>query len=268
MPRDPRSQDRACAVFSVVHHPSHIPQGSPLALLRLCIAYPLAMLGHPYAHRLIERVTDTWEEGPPVLAQSSASTACVLAAAEGRLDDARAAASRAAALSAITRPPALRSRDLFRLLALGAGDDRMREELRDIARRTALPIAVSFVAQMDAWEDPIRPADRHEALRLTIGWHAQSAAERRSLGGGSATHDGGRDSAPAARFEELTRREREIALLAEDGLSNREIAEPLFLSVRTVESHIFQARGKVHARTRRELGAAVARWSARRQRPR
>jgi DNA-binding NarL/FixJ family response regulator len=61
----------------------------------------------------------------------------------------------------------------------------------------------------------------------------------------------------------LTRREREIAHLIDEGMSNRDIASRLFLSVRTVESHIFQARRKVGARTRRELGLLVARWGSR-----
>lgn len=53
----------------------------------------------------------------------------------------------------------------------------------------------------------------------------------------------------------LTRREREIAHLVVAGMSNREIADHLFISVRTVESHIYQARAKVGARSRRDLGA-------------
>jgi DNA-binding NarL/FixJ family response regulator len=57
---------------------------------------------------------------------------------------------------------------------------------------------------------------------------------------------------------ELTRREREIALLVAEGLGNREIAERLYLSVRTVESHVYQARAKVGARSRAELGRTVA----------
>ena len=39
----------------------------------------------------------------------------------------------------------------------------------------------------------------------------------------------------------LTAREREIVMLIADGLSNRAVAERLTLSVRTAESHIYQA---------------------------
>lgn len=61
------------------------------------------------------------------------------------------------------------------------------------------------------------------------------------------------DAAP-----ELTGREHEIALLVARQLSNKEIAQRLFLSVRTVESHVYTARGKLGARSRRELGRLVA----------
>jgi DNA-binding NarL/FixJ family response regulator len=56
----------------------------------------------------------------------------------------------------------------------------------------------------------------------------------------------------------LTRRELEIARLAGIGLSNSEIASRLFLSVRTVESHVLQARVKLGASRRSELGLYLA----------
>ncbi|MFB2585257.1 helix-turn-helix transcriptional regulator [Herbiconiux liukaitaii] len=61
---------------------------------------------------------------------------------------------------------------------------------------------------------------------------------------------------------ELTERELEVALLVAGHLSNKEIAQRLFLSVRTVESHVYTARGKLGARTRRELGRMVVAASA------
>lgn len=58
----------------------------------------------------------------------------------------------------------------------------------------------------------------------------------------------------------LTRRELEIAQLAGLGLSNSEIASRLFLSVRTVESHVLQARVKLGASRRSELGLYLAQF--------
>lgn len=56
----------------------------------------------------------------------------------------------------------------------------------------------------------------------------------------------------------LTRREREIVQLAADGLSDREIAERLVVSVRTVESHLHNAYPKLGVEGREGLFAAIA----------
>lgn len=56
---------------------------------------------------------------------------------------------------------------------------------------------------------------------------------------------------------EFTRREREVALLAARGLRNRDIADRLHISVRTVEGHLYRATNRVGARSRAELAEAV-----------
>jgi DNA-binding CsgD family transcriptional regulator len=55
----------------------------------------------------------------------------------------------------------------------------------------------------------------------------------------------------------LSRREREIGLLAADGLSNVEIAERLYLSRRTVENHLQRVYVKLGVASRTELSAAL-----------
>jgi DNA-binding CsgD family transcriptional regulator len=57
----------------------------------------------------------------------------------------------------------------------------------------------------------------------------------------------------------LTDREAEIVMLIGEGLSNREVAERLTLSVRTVESHIYRAMGKTGTTSRDELAALLPR---------
>lgn len=55
----------------------------------------------------------------------------------------------------------------------------------------------------------------------------------------------------------LTRRETEIARMAADGRTDREIADSLVVSVRTVESHLASAYRKLGIRSRRELAGAL-----------
>ncbi|MCV7423620.1 helix-turn-helix transcriptional regulator [Mycobacterium yunnanensis] len=55
----------------------------------------------------------------------------------------------------------------------------------------------------------------------------------------------------------LTQREREIVVLLGDGLSSRAVADRLTLSVRTVESHVYNAMAKTGTTSRDELAALV-----------
>jgi DNA-binding NarL/FixJ family response regulator len=63
----------------------------------------------------------------------------------------------------------------------------------------------------------------------------------------------GTGDAPASEVRPLTRREREIAGLVADGLGNREIAGRLFLSKRTVDSHIEHIFAKLGFSARAQL---------------
>ncbi len=56
----------------------------------------------------------------------------------------------------------------------------------------------------------------------------------------------------------LTHREREVAALVADGLTNREIADRLVVSVRTVETHVDRILGKLNLHTRTQLAARIA----------
>jgi DNA-binding CsgD family transcriptional regulator len=55
----------------------------------------------------------------------------------------------------------------------------------------------------------------------------------------------------------LTPSERRVARLAADGLANREIAQALFLSPKTVEMHLSHAYRKLNIHSRAELGRAL-----------
>jgi DNA-binding CsgD family transcriptional regulator len=58
--------------------------------------------------------------------------------------------------------------------------------------------------------------------------------------------------------DSLTPSERRVSELAAAGQTNREIAEQLFVSLRTVETHLTHSYGKLDISSRGELGAALA----------
>ncbi|HJY95717.1 MAG TPA: response regulator transcription factor, partial [Streptosporangiaceae bacterium] len=63
------------------------------------------------------------------------------------------------------------------------------------------------------------------------------------------------DAPPPGTRQALTRREAEVAALAARGLTNRDIAAQLFLSVRTVEVHVDHILTKLGFHTRTQLAA-------------
>jgi DNA-binding CsgD family transcriptional regulator len=91
-------------------------------------------------------------------------------------------------------------------------------------------------------------------------YRKQAAAELRRLG-----HRAARVMPAAGPGESLTAlspREREVAGLAAAGMSNRDIAERLFLSPKTVESHLSRSYEKLGISSRAALAVAVERASA------
>ncbi len=69
----------------------------------------------------------------------------------------------------------------------------------------------------------------------------------------------GAEPVPARPSSVLSKREQEVAVLVADGLANRTIAEHLFISERTVESHVQNILNKLGFHTRTQVAAwAVA----------
>ena len=82
-------------------------------------------------------------------------------------------------------------------------------------------------------------------------WAEQARRELRASGERS------RRRVPEAR-DQLTAQELQIAQLAADGLSNREIGQRLYLSHRTISTHLYRVFPKLGITSRAELNAALA----------
>lgn len=80
------------------------------------------------------------------------------------------------------------------------------------------------------------------------------------LADGSRIDDGG--SAEAASAAGLTGREREVLVLAERGMTNREIGEALFISENTVRKHLKGANRALGTRKKAEAVHAARRLGA------
>jgi DNA-binding CsgD family transcriptional regulator len=98
------------------------------------------------------------------------------------------------------------------------------------------------------------PLDEALALARRGGAHAlaaRAATELRAAGGRSSVPEGG-------GVERLTASERRVAELAGEGYSNPEIAQALFVTRKTVETHLGHVYRKLDIAGRRELGRALS----------
>ncbi|HEY3139812.1 MAG TPA: AAA family ATPase [Acidimicrobiales bacterium] len=114
-----------------------------------------------------------------------------------------------------------------------------RGQPRDRARAAAL--LDQAIAEAESMDLPVRAE----------GWRAELAA----LHGGARSGD-----VPGQEDALLSQREREIAGLLADGLGNGQIAEQLFISKRTVESHLDNIKRKLCLASRHQIVA----WALRR----
>src|SRR5712691_7343730 len=87
-------------------------------------------------------------------------------------------------------------------------------------------------------------------------WSQRTEAELRACGVAVAAPPGKRDA-----LGELTPQQRQIVRLASDGLTNAQIGDRLFLSPRTVSSHLYRSYPKLGVAGRHQLRDVIARAS-------
>ncbi|GIJ71903.1 helix-turn-helix transcriptional regulator [Virgisporangium ochraceum] len=163
--------------------------------------------------------------------------------------------------------------DLVRLGA--AGDVARRVQWLAAYSDNALAETVTWYADAMARRDGpalLGAMERFQRLGMTL-YAAEAAAAAvsllravRSAAAGGAAEElaallaacaGARTPALRVKQPALTNREREIALLAADGVASKEIAEQLFLSSRTVDNHLMRVYAKLGVSGRSELATAL-----------
>ena len=197
-------------------------QSAPPAHHRAAWPVLLALAGRPEAATAIE---ETDAAGISVVPGGRAWISLARAILLGRTDGERAAALAVEADAELVHMPAWRS----------------------LARRLA-----AEAASNDGWQVPGGWLTEAEVTLRGLGFHRAADACRRLRGAEP-------ESVPPAWVDlGITRRETDVLLLVAEGCSNREIAERLYLSVRTVEKHVESLLRKTLTNNRTQLVHTVA----------
>jgi len=157
--------------------------------------------------------------------------------------------------------------DLFRLQALAAHASGQRDRAaqlieRAIAGRDAAgdaPLACARVL-LDAGRLQAQLEDHERAEQLIVAARAELARLRciPLLAVADDVLEGlGATVVKAGRVANLSSQEQAVASLAAEGLTNREIAAELYVSVKAIEYHLTNVYAKLAIRSRRQLAAAL-----------
>ncbi|MGE5698371.1 MAG: LuxR C-terminal-related transcriptional regulator [Candidatus Sericytochromatia bacterium] len=159
------------------------------------------------------------------------------------------------------------------------GDTSLAARARELAGELSLPLADAIACHASSLQagdgegllavsaryrsigDRATAADAaaQAAAMLIAGQHGSRGSYAAAIAQELANECGGLCT-PALRSRlgiPLTGRQRDVIELVASGLSNREIADRLVMSVRTVEGHVYRACQRVGANTREELAAIV-----------
>jgi DNA-binding NarL/FixJ family response regulator len=249
---------------------------TPPFMLALDLHGALGMAGDATSAR------DSWREMGPIAQRPGFEHvqpelqlgAAWVAAAEGSVSEALALARQAAELAASQDQPAVEVVALH--TAVCFGDRTVAGRLVELATQVDGPRAPAAAAHAAALATDDGAALHAASMRLETMGALLLAADAAAQAADAHTRHGQRGSAQAASSRAhrlaqacegartpalavlaaplpLTAREREIITLAASGLSNRQIASRLVVSVRTVEGHLYRACAKLGVSDRSEL---------------
>ncbi len=143
----------------------------------------------------------------------------------------------------------------------GEGIPRLEEAVRVLEGSTArLEHALALAALGATLRRARRPTDAREPLRRALELAEACGADGLVERARGELHATGVRPRAAARSGAgaLTPSERRVAAMAAEGMSNRDIAEALYVTPKTVEIHLSSAYRKLGVRSRRELPGALA----------
>ncbi len=194
----------------------------------------------PAARRLIRRVADVaCDEG-------MANFECGVVHDLVRFGDPNGAVERLTALEGLVEGPYVRALATHARAAAANDVELYRNAIAQFVSMECLVLGAEAATELAALH--LRAGRTRDAA--AAGRQARSLAE---AAGGARTPG----LLFADGFEPLSSREREVALLAAAGSSSKEIAHRLFLSKRTVDSHLNRVYRKLGVTGREELSAAV-----------
>jgi DNA-binding CsgD family transcriptional regulator len=139
---------------------------------------------------------------------------------------------------------------------------RMSASRPDIASAHYIRILVAEAAARDGWGDPVRWLRESEAHFASRGYDRVARRCRVLLGqAGAPIPRPGRGDTPVPehlRALGVTSREMDVLVFVAQGLTNREVAERLYLSPKTVERHMTSLFSRTGVTSRAELGRLAA----------
>jgi len=210
----------------------------------------------------MQRVVEALQAEPGTLPSDAPAYLALALLAAGRTRDAQEALALARHLPSTQRwhPSAV---VIAAVEALLAGDaDALDAALDGVTMRMPYDLAIVRVVAAETLGGPNRARWLREALDLYEAHDGNLAVDRvRGLlreAGATVPRRRRKDTIPPHLMADgVTAREVEVLALVADGMSNAEIAEKLYLSVRTVESHVSSLLTKLGVASRAEL---AARW--------
>lgn len=244
------------------------------------LAHAQALRGNlEEANRVLEEAGATHPRSVRLFAVEFEIGRAWVAAAHGEVSKSREILEEAARDAAATGQLVFECEALHDLARLGYPEE-AKDRLWEIANATEAIYAPAFAAHAQALiendggglDEVAAAFEKQGAYLLAAEAAAEATHAHRNAGrAGSALASAARSRelaglcqgahTPSLRLADvtspLTRREKEVAALAAGGLSSREIADRLVISVRTVDNHLQRAYSKLGVGGRKELATAV-----------